>query len=284
MTGWEGQDLRIEKSAATDTVVKQQVFDLVERRHEKTTPVLLEKTVSEALGCGRKAVRSALKSLVEEGRLKYTYMFGCAFVEPSFDRPVRISERVVLKPPGLDFNPEKSCHVIEIASGASFGAGDHPTTRIAIRGIEYAFSHYPEILSGETPLALDIGTGSGVLALTVLKFGIHKAVGLDIDPCARAEAAENARVNGLADRFEIGNVPIGEIHGSFALVTANLRLPTLKMLRRNLIDIIEKNGIVVVSGLKADELGAITDKYAPRFRRGWAETEKDWAGAVFLGS
>ena len=67
----------------------------------------------------------------------------------------------------------------------------------------------------------------------------------------------------------------------FALVTANLRLPTLNRLYPKLIDILENNGIIVISGLKKDELGTITEKYGPRFERKWAETEKDWAGAVF---
>ncbi len=75
----------------------------------------------------------------------------------------------------------------------------------------------------------------------------------------------------------------GKINGTFALVVANLRLPTLNRLYPKLVDITGKNGFLVVSGLKTDELGIFTKKYeGTRFERKWSETENDWAGAVFF--
>ena len=93
--------------------------------------------------------------------------------------------------------------VVNIKAGAAFGTGCHPTTRLALTGLEKVCKNNLIPIGTENCRVLDIGTGSGVLSIAALKMGLDQGIGLDIDPCARAEAAENAVLNGLSKRLEI---------------------------------------------------------------------------------
>ena len=103
----------------------------------RVTPPALEKALVETHGLTRNQVKAVIRDLVSDGELVYTYELGSTFLEPSFNKPVRVSTHVVLKPPGHHFQPEPGDFVIRIKPGAAFGDGRHPTTRLAIRGIEY---------------------------------------------------------------------------------------------------------------------------------------------------
>jgi ribosomal protein L11 methyltransferase len=104
---------------------------------------------------------------------------------------------------------------------------------------------------------LDIGTGSGVLAIAALKLGVEQGIGLDIDPCARAEASENAALNGLSQRMEIAACSIDTLEGMFFLVAANLRFPTLKAYFNTMARLTECGGYMVLSGIKSNEIESL---------------------------
>jgi ribosomal protein L11 methyltransferase len=264
--------------------LKKELLNVIENGWEKITPWELRKQISQRSGAKRKEIESAIKDLVSERRLIYTYHFGRTFIEKSFDRPVRISRHIVLKPEGTSFAPDPDDVIIEIAHGASFGTGEHPTTRLAIRGIEHALGEISLSGRDKETCVLDIGTGSGVLAIAAVRLGISSAVGIDIDPCARYEAGENARINGLKERFNICEVPVEDLDRKFILITANLRYPTLKRILSTVAGSIEQGGAVVLSGIKKDEISGIIDTYDKEkgFRCIWKECEKDWAGLGFL--
>ncbi|MDL1977866.1 MAG: 50S ribosomal protein L11 methyltransferase [Deltaproteobacteria bacterium] len=264
--------------------LKKELLHVIENGWEKITPWELRKQISQKYGAKRKEIETAIKNLVSKRRLTYTYYFGRTFIEKSFDRAVRISRRVVLKPQGRSFAPDPDDVIIEIAHGASFGTGEHPTTRLAIRGIEHALGEICLSGRGKETCVLDIGTGSGVLAIAAVRLGISSAVGLDTDPCARYEAGENARLNGLEERFNICEVPVEYLDRKFILITANLRYPTLKRILSAVAGSIEQGGAVVLSGIKRDEISGIIDTYNKEkgFRCTWKECEKDWACLGFL--
>lgn len=230
----------------------------------------------------RKILKKAVEDLIAAGELTYTYRHGCSFIEKSFAKPVRVSERIVLVPHGLSFTGDPGDVVIRLRHGISFGSGDHPTTRLSLRGIEQAFHEAGRLINKSNRMALDIGTGSGVLAIACLLFGIKKAVGIDTDSCAIKEAEENAEINGLGKRIEVSGLPVAEIEGEFSIVTANLRYPTLISLYPLMIDLTVKDSILVVSGVKASEADELSGVYsAKHFRLLWEAKEKGWAGFVF---
>jgi ribosomal protein L11 methyltransferase len=234
------------------------------------------------LAVGRKTLKKDIDELVAAGELAYTHRHGCSFIEKSFAKPVHVSNRIVLVPHGINFPGDSGDIIIKMRHGISFGIGDHPTTRLALRGIEQAFHGSGKLKNKNNMLALDIGTGSGVLAIACLLFGVKRAVGIDTDSCAIKEAGENAEINGLGKRIEVSGQPVAEIEGEFSIVTANLRYPTLKSLYPVIVDLTGTGSMLVISGIKVSEADELSGFYSKKdFRCLWVEKEKGWAGFVF---
>lgn len=262
--------------------IEQELIKAVSDSQTGFTPPALEKMLVQKFAISKKQAKSILKNLVAKGELAYTYRYGCTFLELSFSKPVRISEHIVLTPPGIPYNSDPETVVIEIMSGASFGTGRHPSTRLALQGIEYALKKAGDFPDKKETCLLDIGTGSGVLAIAAVRLGIEKGIGIDIEPCAVAEAKENIRINRLEDKILIHNGPVEEIHSLFSLIIANLRYPTLARLFTHITAITEPDAWLVLSGIKADELSELLDIYTEKyFRQEWEAVEKDWAALVF---
>ena len=233
-------------------------------------------------GLSKKEVKAVIRKLVSDGELAYTYEFGTTYLELSFNRPVRVSSRVVLKPPGHHFRQEVEDVVLTIKPGAAFGDGRHPTSRLAVRGIEYVLKDARAIRTEDSTAVLDIGTGSGILVMAAVRMGIHSGLGIDIDPSARAEAAENVWLNRLGDRVEISNQSIETIDGTYNLVTANLRYPTLIKISAILQKITCPEGVIVCSGIRSHELTNLIHIYEKMgFQLAWQKHSHQWAGAVF---
>jgi ribosomal protein L11 methyltransferase len=259
--------------------VRREVLAMVNESKLRLTPGKLKKRLCKNRMVDAITLKAVIRDLVLSRDLKYTYQFGCSFIEKSYDRPIRISKRVVLKPPDTVFEPAFQDIVIEILKGASFGFGDHPTTRLAIQGIEAALSVNQGILTADNSQALDIGTGSGVLAIAAVLLGIRRAVGIDIDPCARTEAKKNVQLNGLEHRIAILDIGVEDIKESYALIMANLRYPTLRRLCSHMDGILQKNGAAVLSGITANEVEDLLGEFARNgFRCIWKAEEKGWVG------
>jgi len=267
---------------ADKKAIKKELLDIIENSRRKVTPGELEKALSRKYSLERKEIRSLIRGLVTENFLAYTSHYGRTFIEKSFNKAVRISKHVILKPPGVNYKYREDDVVIEICQGVSFGDGQHPTTRLAIKGIEYALNKTDLLKGKDKTSVLDIGTGSGVLGITALLLGIKNAVGLDIDPCSIKEAMDNAKINKLEDKFVIKNMSLEDLNTKFTLITANLRYPTLMNIYHRLVKMTEAGGAVVLSGIKSDEAISVVDLYTEKhFECKWKEFEKDWAGIVF---
>lgn len=268
---------------ADKKAIKKELLHIIENSRRKVTPGELEKALSRKYSLERKEIRSLIRGLVTENFLAYTSHYGRTFLEKSFNKPVRISNHVILKPPGVNCKYREDDVVIEICQGVSFGNGQHPTTRLAIRGIEYALNEINLLEEKDKTSVLDIGTGSGVLGITALLLGIKNAIGVDIDPCSIKEARDNAKINKLEDKFVIKNMSLEDLNTKFTLITANLRYPTLMTIYHRLVKMTEPGGSIVLSGIKSDEAISVIDLYTGKyFECKWKEFEKGWAGLVFL--
>ena len=250
----------------------------------RVTPAALETWCHRCLGIRRSAARKALRILVEAEVLTYTYQHGCSFVEISFDRPVRIGRHIVLLPAGKHFTPAAGDAVVRLGHGAAFGSGRHPSTRLALEGVEYFMRVFSRGAALTPETCLDIGTGSGVLALAALRLGVGRATGLDIDPCSRFEAAANARLNGLEKRFVISRLAPETIDAAFDIVLANLRPPTLKKLLPAICRCLKQPGAVVLSGFREEsEARDVVHSYGRRAMSCiWRKSEKGWQAAVLF--
>src|SRR5262249_53674506 len=125
-------------------------------------------------------------------------------------RPVRIAG-IVIAPPQVAAPPD----AVRLTDSSAFGTGHHPTTALCIEALQEALSI--SIPDG----VLDVGTGSGVLALAALTMGVSRAVGLDIDAHALKVAAKHARMNNVVDRLRLVLGGPDVVDGTWPLVIAN---------------------------------------------------------------
>lgn len=144
--------------------------------------------------------------------------------------------------------------VLHIDPGTAFGTGMHETTQLCIRQLR-------KFVTSETVL-LDVGTGSGILAILALMFGAGKAVGTDLDPCAVEAVRENSKANGIAPgRFTMmtGNIisdkEIQDRVGyeCYDIVVANILADVLVPLTPVVVNHLKKGGIYITSGIIDDK-------------------------------
>ncbi len=261
--------------------LKRIIYSAVIDAKGKMASAEVERSVSDASGLDRKVVRQAIRQMVASEELAYTYIYGTSFLEPSFNRPVRISERIVLKPPEKAYQVHPGDIVIDIASGAAFGTGTHPTTCLVLRALDRLFRREAEMLPSGPLAGLDIGTGSGILAIALAHLGVQEVVGNDIDPCAISEARRNVSINNVAEQVYITDRPFEELGTTFSIILANLAAPTLKNLSSAVAKKTVRGGVVIISGFKKDLLMSLTRTYSECGLALVREaTERNWACMV----
>jgi len=262
--------------------IRQEILEIIETGLSTLTPLELERALSSRLTVQKHRFRNVLRSLVSEGILAYSSRYGRSVVGVSPLNPIRITDSLSILPSGGGAAGEKNETVIEISPGAAFGSGEHPSTRLAAGAIAHVLSCAARSMAPTPATALDVGTGSGVLALAALRLGVAYARGIDIDPCARYEARQNAKRNGLSNRFTVSDTPIQGIDATFDLVIANLRTPSLVRLLPEFERITRPQGHLVFSGVKTEEAPDVEGLCATRrFCRIWCRQEKGWAGFAF---
>ncbi len=145
---------------------------------------------------------------------------------------------------------------IAIEPGMAFGTGDHPTTCLCLQALEQALEKKPQ------GSVLDVGTGSGVLAIAAKKLGAGKVVGNDIDPVAVRIAKENAQKNEIVD-LELTQTPIERIQGQFDVIVANLYSSVLCQLAPRLASRLKNEGELFTTGIllsQSDQVQAALER------------------------
>ncbi|HXG30929.1 MAG TPA: 50S ribosomal protein L11 methyltransferase [Thermodesulfobacteriota bacterium] len=132
--------------------------------------------------------------------------------------------------------------VIEIGPGEAFGTGNQPSTRLCIELLEDIFKER------EIESVLDVGCGTGVLAISAMALGAKVALAIDVDPVAVEEARTNAKKNGFSD-IQIVYDSIKGVRDKFDLVIANLGTSEILNMSGDLKSRLRKNGLLLVSGI-----------------------------------
>ena len=168
---------------------------------------------------------------------------------------------LLVTPSWEEIKPEdQDKKILHIDPGTAFGTGMHETTQLCIRQLK-------KYITPETVL-LDVGTGSGILAIVSLMYGIKEAVGTDLDPCAVEAVRENMEVNGVnADQFEmmIGNIisdpEIQDRVGyeRYDIVVANILAEVLLPLTPVVKKCLKPGGIYITSGIIAEKEPLVVD-------------------------
>lgn len=175
-------------------------------------------------------------------------------------QPVAIGRRLMIVPAWMEIDTQGRLP-IRIDPGMAFGTGTHPTTQLCLEAIEacYATAPVPQTV-------IDLGCGSGILAVAALKLGAQHALGVDIDADAIRAAIKNAENNGVNADLEVGLGSLAEIRtGAFSLkaaplVLANILAPVLvRLFGQGLGDVVSPAGKLILSGIlaeQADEVAA----------------------------
>lgn len=161
---------------------------------------------------------------------------------------LRVGRRLVIRPTWRRHRRQAQDVVLALDPGMAFGTGLHPTTRLCLAAVEDLADR--RLLTDAR--VLDIGCGSGILAIAALKLGAASAVGLDTDPIAIEATQANARRNGLARRISarLGTIPSDE--PAFDVVLANLIAGVLVPLAAGLRDELRPGGSLLASGIFVD--------------------------------
>ncbi len=261
------------------------IYNTVIEASEKMTPGEVGKAVAVATGFDREDIKLAIRDLVSQGELSYTYLYGTSYLERSFDRPIRVSTRIVIKPPDKVYRPQTGEVVIDIATGAAFGSGAHPSTALALRALDAALPEPHRVLQRTPFKGLDVGTGSGILAIAMTKLGVQEVVAVDIDPSAIFEATHNIRLNDLVAQVTVSDSSLEELTTHFQMIVANLAHPTLKKFGLLFSNRMEKDGLLVLSGFKEAAFEPLCSVYAENgFMLIRQEKEGEWMATTFRKS
>lgn len=264
-----------------DTEIQDKIIDIISCSLEKQTPRDIEREVARYFGVDCRSVRKQLARLVRENIIQYTNVFGRSVVEKSYHRPARVSNRIIIKPPVIQCERNKNDVVIELNFGTAFGTGAHPTTTLCLKAIDRLTSSESHFHIHENDAALDIGTGSGILAIAAAKLGFSSVTGTDIDPCSVYEAKENVQTNKLLGKVRIEAADFNNFDTKFKLIIANLRYPTLKTISRQIESKLADNGAVVLSGVKTEELDGLFKAYSNvGLNKIWVKSEKNWSATI----
>lgn len=179
-------------------------------------------------------------------------------------KPIRVGDRLVIIPAWLQANylaqspaPDPAEIHLLMDPGMAFGTGTHPTTQLSLALLETYLQRGDHIF--------DVGCGSGILSVAALKLGAASALGVDIDPEADRATRENAELNHVTEKieFRLGSIEIIQNpknpNPKFPIVVANiLARVILKLLDQGLAQTVAPNGVLLLSGILAEQAESVT--------------------------
>ncbi len=199
-------------------------------------------------------------------------------------KPVRISDRITVKPTWETYEPSEREIVIELDPGMAFGTGTHPTTALCLRTLEHV------IRGGED--VIDVGTGSGILAIAAARLRARRVLALDLDPVAVSSARENVRINGLEERVAVEQSDLLQalrtndpdrfgVRFPVRIVVANILAEIIMRFVDDVYEVLEPGGYYIASGIiRSKEADVEKTLKAARFHIVNKHYEGDWLAFV----
>ena len=260
---------------------KEDILNLLYQSEDKLTPRAYIKKITSKMSVSPSEAKKMIHQLIHEQELAYHYLYGSTYIEKCFLRPVRMTDHFVLKPPGIKHAPGQDDIEIIIEQGLAFGSGQHPTTQLCLEAIEFSFFKNKMIPIPQTAKGLDIGTGSGVLAMAMCLSGLGACNAYEIDPVAINEARRNVGLNRLKQKINVIGTPLEDSRDPVSVVTANLRFPTLKTLSGIISKRLINEGVAILSGVREWEKHDLMHTYSDKgFDLVWQRDEKKWSAFV----
>ncbi|MFT5126709.1 MAG: ribosomal protein L11 methyltransferase [Rhodothermales bacterium] len=170
-------------------------------------------------------------------------------------QPIEVSDRVLIVPPWITERPDLPA-VVEIDPGMSFGTGQHETTRACLGFVDRLCAEKPDARM------LDIGCGSGILAITAAKLGLSEIRALDYDVASVSSAVDNAVANKVEDTisFEAADLADG-LEGKYDIVVANIFANVLIAFADTVTGAVAEGGSLVLSGILDPQFADVEARY-----------------------
>jgi len=190
--------------------------------------------------------------------------------------PVEVGTKLIIRAPWhapeTEMNPERIPVLIE--PSMAFGTGEHPTTHLCLEAVEQcAGSLHADSL-------LDVGTGSGILAIAAAKLGFRHVIAIDSDPVAVEIARENFRLNNTPDIVVSGG-PLNEVSGTFDVVVGNLTSETIKALFDDIVKRLIRGGRCIFSGILQEQKDDMLSFFVAQGIQNIQTRQRDgWCGMV----
>lgn len=205
----------------------------------------------------REDAEQAILELDREMSPRYEEIVGDAWRDAWKEhyRPFAIAPGLVIRPPWEKYEAKPGEQILELEPGRAFGTGLHETTRLVAQAIQ----KYASDVTGRT--VLDVGCGSGILALAALALGAERAVAIDVDQEAIDVTRENAERNGLTSRIEASTTDLAELHLVAPVVLANIEakvlIPIAEVLERHVLP----GGLLLLSGILVPQKDDVRNAY-----------------------
>jgi ribosomal protein L11 methyltransferase len=199
---------------------------------------------------------SFLRSLEKENKVKFVVK---ELQEENWNEiweksiePIEVGEKFVIKPTWKSYDKKSDRIVIQIDPKMSFGTGFHETTRLMLKAIEKYMKPGSKVL--------DVGTGTGILAIASIKLGAREAIGVDIDEWAYVNAIENAQLNDVKECFKIILGSIEDVvDRDFDFILANINRNAVVAMMSSFYDKLKDGGTLITSGYLDFEQGDIEE-------------------------
>ena len=196
----------------------------------------------------------------------------------SFFEPIKVTKHIVIKPSWRNYWRQESEIVIEIDPGMAFGTGTHASTRLCLLAIEELAGKLHDI---DASSLLDVGTGSGILALAASLLGIKQVKGIDIDHQAVACAKKNAAINSVSEEVVFTSTPLGKLNGRFSIIVANILPQTLIDMKDDLINHLSPSGYLILSGILNEKATEVIDAFRKDISFIKEMKEGEWSCLIF---
>lgn len=172
--------------------------------------------------------------------------------------PIKVGKHLVICPSWIDWETATDEVILTLDPGQAFGTGTHATTGLCLEALAEFFS------SSQPPQRiLDVGTGSGILAMAGAALGAKAVVACDVDGEACRIAAKNIEHNRLTNQIKVTDVPVHEIPGSYDLVLANILAAENIRLAPTLVEHLDAKGNLILSGILIEQEQLVIDGFAP---------------------
>ena len=183
--------------------------------------------------------------------------------------PIEIGEKLLVRPVWREDYDPKGRTILHLEPGIAFGTGTHETTRLCLEALEKYVS--------DGAAVLDVGCGSGILAVASLLLGAKSAIGIDIDELAVKSSIENAERNGVSDRYTAihGNLA-DEVTGTYDIITANIVADAIIMLSGDIEKHMHKDTVYIMSGIIDSRLEDVLSALPKTLKIIETRTDKGW--------